>query len=225
MIILSPDVLKFVDWTKVGQGTKIMENKMQDKAPNLKLLLDERIISVIRAKSAEEAMRIVEAVKRGGINTIEIAMTVPGAIGVMEKVAEKFGSDILLGAGTVLDAETARLSILAGAKFIVGPCLNTELIKICRRYSKFVIPGAMTPTEILKAWELGADIVKVFPAGNLGGPKYIKAIKAPLPQILLNSTGGVNLDNAADFIRSGASVISVGSALVDKKAIEGKSLK
>jgi 2-dehydro-3-deoxyphosphogluconate aldolase/(4S)-4-hydroxy-2-oxoglutarate aldolase len=186
-------------------------------------LLDERIIPVVRAKSAEEAMRIVEVVKEGGINTVEITMTVPGAIEVMEKVAKKFGNDILLGAGTVLDAETARMSILAGAKFIVGPCLNVELIDICRRYSKVVIPGAMTPTEILKAWEMGADIVKVFPAGNLGGPKYIKAIKAPLPQILLNPTGGVNLENASEFIKTGASIISVGSALVDKKAVaEGK---
>jgi len=195
---------------------------MQDKASYLKLLLDERIIPVVRAKSAEEAMRIVEAVKEGGINTMEITMTVPGAIEVMEKVAKKFGDDVLLGAGTVLDNETARMSILAGAKFIVGPCLNIELIKICRRYSKVVIPGAMTPTEILKAWEMGADIVKVFPAGNLGGPSYIKAVKAPLPQVLLNPTGGVNLSNAGDFIKAGASVISAGSALVDKKAIEEK---
>ena len=198
---------------------------MQDKASYLKLLLDERIIPVVRAKSAEEAMRIVEAVKEGGINTMEITMTVPGAIEVMEKVAKKFGDDVLLGAGTVLDGETARMSILAGAKFIVGPCLNVELIKICRRYSKVVIPGAMTPTEILKAWEMGADIVKVFPAGNLGGPSYIKAVKAPLPQVLLNPTGGVNLGNAGDFIKAGASVISVGSALVDKKAVEEGKFK
>jgi len=198
---------------------------MQDKALDLKLLLDERIIPVVRANSAKEAMRIVEAVKEGGINTMEITMTVPGAIGVMEEVAKKFGSDILLGAGTVLDAETARMCILAGAEFIVGPCLNTELIKVCKRYSKVVISGAMTPTEILKTWEMGADIVKVFPAGNLGGPSYIKAIKAPLPQVLLNPTGGVNLGNAADFIRAGASVISVGGALIDKKAIREKKFE
>lgn len=198
---------------------------MQDKALDLKLLLDERIIPVVRANSAKEAMSIVEAVKEGGINTMEITMTVPGAIGVMEEVAKKFGSDVLLGAGTVLDAETARISILAGAKFIVGPCFNTELIKVCKRYSKVVISGAMTPTEILKTWEMGADIVKVFPAGNLGGPSYIKAIKAPLPQVLLNPTGGVNLGNAADFIRAGASVISVGGALIDKKAIREKKFE
>jgi 2-dehydro-3-deoxyphosphogluconate aldolase/(4S)-4-hydroxy-2-oxoglutarate aldolase len=152
-------------------------------------------------------------------------MTVPGALKVMEEVAGKFGDDILLGAGTVLDAATARLSILSGAEFVVGPCLDTDLIKLCQRYSKIVIPGAMTPTEILSAWQAGADIVKVFPCGNLGGPSYIRAIKAPLPQVLLNPTGGVNLNTAADFIRAGASVISAGSALVDKKAIKEKNFQ
>jgi len=196
---------------------------MQDKASNIKLLIDGGVVPVVRAKSTNDAMKIVYAIKEGGINTVEITMTIPGAIGVMEEVAKKFGDEVLLGAGTVLDAETARTSILAGAEFVVSPCLNEDLIRICKRYAKMVIPGAMTPTEILKAWEMGADIVKVFPAGNLGGPKYIKAIKAPLPQILLNPTGGVNLENAAEFIRAGASIISVGSALVDKKAVaEGK---
>ncbi len=192
---------------------------MRDKSSNLKMLLDIGLVPVVRASSADDAMRIVDAIREGGVNTIEITMTVPNAIGVMEEVAKKFGDEVLLGAGTVLDAETARASILAGAEFVVGPCLNEELIRICKRYAKIVIPGAMTPTEILRAWERGADIVKVFPAGNLGGPKYIRAIKAPLPQILLNPTGGVNLENAGEFIKAGASVISVGSALVDKKAV------
>jgi len=183
------------------------------------MLLDIGLVPVVRASSADDAMRIVDAIREGGVNTIEITMTVPNAIGVMEEVAKKFGDEVLLGAGTVLDAETARASILAGAEFVVGPCLDEELIRICKRYAKIVIPGAMTPTEILRAWERGADIVKVFPAGNLGGPKYIRAIKAPLPQILLNPTGGVNLENAGEFIKAGASVISVGSALVDKKAV------
>jgi len=192
---------------------------MWDKDFNLKMLIDIGLVPVVRASSADDAMRIVDAIREGGVNTIEITMTVPNAIGVMEEVAKKFGDEVLLGAGTVLDAETARASILAGAEFVVGPCLNEELIRICKRYAKIVIPGAMTPTEILRAWERGADIVKVFPAGNLGGPKYIRAIKAPLPQILLNPTGGVNLENAGEFIKAGASVISVGSALVDKKAV------
>lgn len=196
---------------------------MGDKSFNLKMLIEGGVVPVVRAYSSDDAMKIVEAIKEGGINTIEITMTVPNALGVMEAVAKKFKGDVLLGAGTVLDAETARASILAGAEFVVSPCLNEDLIRICKRYAKIVIPGAMTPTEILRAWEMGADIVKVFPAGNLGGPEYIKAIKAPLPQILLNPTGGVNLENAGDFIKAGASVISVGSSLVDKKAVsEGR---
>jgi len=196
---------------------------MGDKTFNLKMLIEGGVVPVIRASSSDDAMKIVDSIKEGGINTIEITMTVPNALGVMEAVAKKFKGDVLLGAGTVLDAETARASILAGAEFVVSPCLNEDLIRICKRYAKIVIPGAMTPTEILRAWEMGADIVKVFPAGNLGGPEYIRAIKAPLPQILLNPTGGVNLENAGDFIKAGASVISVGSALVDKKAVsEGR---
>jgi len=198
---------------------------MRGKDDKMRFLLEGGVIPVIRAKSEEEAIKIGEAVERGGIKVLEITMTVPNALEVLRKVAEKFSNDILLGAGTVLDGETARAAILAGAQFIVGPCLNIELIKVCKRYSKIVIPGAMTPTEILYAWEVGADIVKVFPAGNLGGPSYIKAIKAPLPHILLNPTGGVNLNNAGEFIRAGASIISVGSALVDKKAVAEKNFK
>jgi len=196
---------------------------MRDKASNLKILLDGGVVPVVRASSADDAMRIVDAIRQGGINTIEITMTVPDAIKVMEDVASKFGNEVLLGAGTVLDAETARMSILAGAQFVVSPCLNEALIRMCKRYSRIVIPGAMTPTEILKAWEMGADIVKVFPAGNLGGPGYIRAIKAPLPQVLLSPTGGVNLENAGEFIKAGSSIISVGNALVDRKAVaQGK---
>jgi len=196
---------------------------MSSKEKNLERLLACGIIPVIRAKSAKEALKVVEAVREGGIDIIEITMTVPNAIGVIETIAEESGGGVLLGAGTVLDAETARASILAGAEFIVAPCFNEGLVKVCKRYSKIVIPGAMTPTEIVRAWEQGADLVKIFPAQQLGGPDYIKAIKAPLPQVLLNPTGGVDLNNAADYIRSGASVISVGSALIDKQALaEGK---
>ncbi|TET10673.1 bifunctional 4-hydroxy-2-oxoglutarate aldolase/2-dehydro-3-deoxy-phosphogluconate aldolase [Candidatus Aerophobetes bacterium] len=196
---------------------------MRDKTYNLKMLLDGGIIPVVRASSSEEALKIVDAIREGGIEVIEITMTVPDAIGVMKAVAKKLGDEVLLGAGTVLDAETARISILTGAEFVVGPSLNEDLIRMCKRYAKIVIPGAMTPTEILRAWEMGADVVKVFPADQLGGPGYIRAIKAPLPQVLLNPTGGVNLENAGEFIKAGASIISVGSALVDKKAVsEGK---
>lgn len=198
---------------------------MRDKTFNFKMLIEGGVVPVVRASSADDAMKIVYAIKEGGINIIEVTMTVPNAIGVMEAVAKKFDGDVLLGAGTVLDAETARISILAGAEFVVSPCLNEDLIKICRRYAKIAIPGAMTPTEILEAWEMGADIVKIFPVGNLGGSEYIKAIKAPLPQILLNVTGGISLKNAAEFIKAGASIISVGSALVDKKAVYEKKFE
>ncbi|KKL54099.1 hypothetical protein LCGC14_2268780, partial [marine sediment metagenome] len=145
---------------------------MSQKSEKLGIMLEGGVIPVIRAKSADEALKVVEAIRKGGINTIEITMTVPGAIGVMERLAREAGDEILLGAGSVLDPETARASILAGAEFIVGPCLNLELVRLCKRYSKIIIPGAMTPTEILSAWEMGADIVKVFPAGQLGGPSY-----------------------------------------------------
>ncbi|TES86808.1 bifunctional 4-hydroxy-2-oxoglutarate aldolase/2-dehydro-3-deoxy-phosphogluconate aldolase, partial [Candidatus Aerophobetes bacterium] len=164
---------------------------MGSKDKNLEHLVACGVIPVVRAKSSEEALRIVEAVRKGGIDIIEITMTVPNAIGVIQTIAKESGQGILLGAGTVLDAETARACILAGAEFIVGPCFDEQLIKVCKRYSKMVIPGAVTPTEIVRAWEEGADLVKIFPAQQLGGPDYIKAIKAPLPQILFNPTGGI----------------------------------
>lgn len=196
---------------------------MGSKDKNLEHLVACGVIPVVRAKSSEEALRIVEAVREGGIDIIEITMTVPNAIGVIQTIAKESGQEVLLGAGTVLDAETARACILAGAEFIVGPCFDEQLIKVCKRYSKMVIPGAVTPTEIVRAWEEGADLVKIFPAQQLGGPDYIKAIKAPLPQILFNPTGGIDITNAADYIRAGASVVSVGSALIDKQALaEGK---
>jgi len=196
---------------------------MGSKDKNLEHLVACGVIPVVRAKSSEEALRVVEAVREGGIDIIEITMTVPNAIGVIQTIAKESGQGVLLGAGTVLDAETARACILAGAEFIVGPCFDEQLIKACKRYSKIVIPGAVTPTEIVRAWEEGADLVKIFPAQQLGGPDYIKAIKAPLPQILFNPTGGIDITNAADYIRAGASVVSVGSALIDKQALaEGK---
>jgi 2-dehydro-3-deoxyphosphogluconate aldolase / (4S)-4-hydroxy-2-oxoglutarate aldolase len=177
------------------------------------------IVPVVRASSSTEALKAVEAIKAGGIPILEITMTVPGAIGVIEELAGRFGDDVLVGAGTVLDAETARACILAGAEFIVSPALNVETIRICRRYGKVVIPGALTPTEVLSAWQAGADFVKVFPCDSLGGAKYVKSLKAPLPQIQIVPTGGVTLQTAADFIRAGASALGVGTDLVDLKAI------
>jgi 2-dehydro-3-deoxyphosphogluconate aldolase/(4S)-4-hydroxy-2-oxoglutarate aldolase len=154
---------------------------------------------------------------------LEITMTVPGAVGVIEAVAKRYG-DALVGAGTVLDAETARACIRSGAQFVVSPSLNLETIECCRSLGVAVMPGALTPTEVVTAWTAGADFVKVFPAGAVGGPSYLKALKAPLPQIELVPTGGVSLKTAADFIRAGASALGVGADLVDIGAIrEGQA--
>jgi 2-dehydro-3-deoxyphosphogluconate aldolase / (4S)-4-hydroxy-2-oxoglutarate aldolase len=177
------------------------------------------VIPVVRAASADEAMRAIEAIKAGGLSVIEITMTVPGAVRVIEEVAARYGADVLVGAGTVLDAETTRACMLAGAQFIVSPALNLDTIAMCRRYSIAVIPGALTPTEVLQAWTAGADMVKVFPCDSLGGARYIKSLKAPLPQVEVVPTGGVSLTTAADFIKAGASALGVGSDLVDVKAL------
>lgn len=181
------------------------------------------IIPVVRAVSADEAMRAVDAIKAGGVSVLEITMTVPGAVRVIEEVAARYGSEALVGAGTVLDAETARACILSGAQFVVSPSLDLGTINCCRKYSVPVIPGALTPTEVVQAWAAGADFVKVFPAGAMGGANYIKALKAPFPQIELVPTGGVSLKTAADFIKAGASALGVGADLVDLKALrEGR---
>jgi 2-dehydro-3-deoxyphosphogluconate aldolase/(4S)-4-hydroxy-2-oxoglutarate aldolase len=177
------------------------------------------LIPVVRAGSADEAMRAIDAIKKGGVSILEITMTVPGALNVIEKVVARYGSEAVVGAGTVLDAETARACILNGAQFVVSPSLDVETIACCRRYGVAVLPGALTPTEVVHAWTCGADFVKVFPAGALGGVSYIKALKAPLPQVELVPTGGVSLATAGDFIKAGASALGVGVDLVDVKAI------
>jgi len=177
------------------------------------------VIPVVRAESADIALRAIDAIRAGGISVLEITMTVPGAIRIIEEVAQKLGSKAIVGAGTVLDEVTARQCILAGAQFIVSPALNLHTISCCHRYGIVVIPGAMTPTEVVTASSAGADWVKVFPAGALGGPSYIKALKAPLPHIQLVPTGGVSLKTAADFILAGAIALGVGTDLVDTKAL------
>jgi 2-dehydro-3-deoxyphosphogluconate aldolase / (4S)-4-hydroxy-2-oxoglutarate aldolase len=177
------------------------------------------LMPVVRAQSADEAMRVVDAIREGGVTVLEITMTVPGALGVMEEVTRRFGADVVLGAGTVLDGETARACILAGAQFVVSPALNLATIEVCRRYSIAVIPGALTPTEVVSAWTAGADVVKVFPCGALGGASYIKSLKAPLPHIEMIPTGGVSVKTAADFIKAGSLALGVGADLVDTKAI------
>jgi len=177
------------------------------------------LVPVVRAQSAEEAIQAIDAIRAGGIDVLEVTMTVPDAVPLIAQVAKRFGKDAVIGAGTVLDAETARAVILAGAQFVVTPTLRTETIACCRRYGVPVFPGALTPTEVLTAWEAGADMVKVFPCSALGGASYIKALKAPLPQVDLVPTGGVNLETAADFIKAGATALGVGADLVDLKAL------
>jgi 2-dehydro-3-deoxyphosphogluconate aldolase/(4S)-4-hydroxy-2-oxoglutarate aldolase len=190
-----------------------------DKSNVLQRIRDTGLIPVVRAESADQAMRAVEAIKTGGVDVLEVTMTVPGAIGVIEQLAKAYGGEALIGAGTVLDPETARACIQAGAQFIVTPALNEETIAFCRDNDIAVFPGALTPTEVVRAWNAGADAVKVFPAGAVGGASYLKALKAPLPQIELVPTGGVNLKTAADFIRAGAMALGVGADLVDMKAL------
>ena len=182
------------------------------------------MIPVVRATSADEAMRAIDAIREGGIAVLEITMTVPGAVGVIEEVTKRFGDDALVGAGTVLDPETAKACISSGAQFVVSPALNPDTIAYCREQEVAIMPGALTPTEVVQAWNAGADFVKVFPAGAVGGPSYLKSLKAPLPQIELVPTGGVNLKTAADFIKAGAAALGVGADLVDIKAIrEGQA--
>ena len=186
--------------------------------PQLQRVLDSGIVAVIRAEKADALVQVAETLADNGIDVMEITFTVPGAVRVLEQVADKLGDRILLGAGTVLDSETARTALLAGAQFIVSPGTDTRVIELCRRYDKVVMPGALTPTEVLTAWQAGADIVKVFPS-DLTGPSYLKALHGPLPQVRLMPTGGVNLETAADFLRAGACALGIGGSLVEKTAV------
>ncbi len=179
------------------------------------------VLPVIRANTQQEARQVVDAVKLGGITTIEVTMTVPNAISLIENLAKDYGDELLIGAGTVLTEEIAAQCIKAGAKFIISPALNLKTIEFCNKEEIAVMPGALTPTEILTAWNAGADFVKVFPASAVGGASYLKAVKAPLPQIRLIPTGGVSLDTA-DFIKAGAEAVGVGGELVDLRAIREK---
>jgi 2-dehydro-3-deoxyphosphogluconate aldolase / (4S)-4-hydroxy-2-oxoglutarate aldolase len=190
-----------------------------DRTQIIKQIEETGLVPVVRAASADEAMRVIDAIKEGGVSVLEITMTVPGAVKVIEEVVAKYGSEATVGAGTVLDPETARVCILAGAQFIVSPALNLDTIALCRRYSVPVMPGALTPTEVVTAWTAGADFVKVFPCGSVGGASYIKNLKGPLPHIKFIPTGGVSLKTAADFIKAGSSALGVGTDLVDVKAI------
>lgn len=187
----------------------------------LSKIKSEKVIALIRADSPDGLLDCAKALAAGGLTSIELTMTTPGAIRMVEKAAVEM-PDFLLGLGTVLDAETARAGILAGAKFVVTPAFRADVIAVCKRYSVPVFSGALTPTEILATWEAGADAVKVFPA-EFFGPSYIKAVKAPLPQIEMVPTGGVNETNVGDFLKAGAFAVAAGSSLVEAKALKEKN--
>jgi len=178
------------------------------------------IVPVVRASSPREACIAAEAVCKGGIPIVEITMTVPGAIEVIRELAKSCGAEVLIGAGTVLNSDQARRCLDAGAQFLVSPGFNRATVELAVRESKLIMAGALTPTEIIEAWTAGSDLVKVFPCGQLGGAKYIKALKGPLPQIPLVPTGGVNLSTAAEFIEAGAAALGIGGELVQAEALK-----
>jgi 2-dehydro-3-deoxyphosphogluconate aldolase/(4S)-4-hydroxy-2-oxoglutarate aldolase len=194
-----------------------------NKSQKLDLIRHTGVIAVMRAKSSEQLIAAADAIKAGGVCVIEVTMTTPGALDVIQEATRRYGQDVLFGAGTVLDAETARAAILAGAGFIVAPTLDLGTIALCHRYSVPVIPGCYTPTELLAAWQAGADMLKLFPA-SVGGPELIKAILAPLPQLEIVPVGGVDLNTAGEFIRKGAAALGVGSSLVSQKLLDAGDL-
>src|SRR5262249_1057994 len=188
------------------------------KETHLRQVLDSGIVAVVRSPDSQQLVEVACALADGGVTVAEITMTVPDTLEVLRQVRSALGDRILLGAGTILDAETARAALLAGAEFLVAPTINLDVIRLCQRYDKLVMPGAFTPTEILTAWEAGADIVKVCPA-DVVGTAFFKAVRAPLPQVKLMPTGGVDLKTAADFLKAGACCLGVGGQLVEPKAV------
>jgi 2-dehydro-3-deoxyphosphogluconate aldolase/(4S)-4-hydroxy-2-oxoglutarate aldolase len=188
------------------------------KESQLRQILDCGIVAVVRSPDSQQLVEACRALADGGVTVVEITMTVPSALDVLRQVRQALGDRLLLGAGTILDPETARAALLAGAEYVVAPTVNLDVIRLCQRYDKLVMPGAFTPTEILTAWEAGADIVKVFPA-DVVGPAFFKALRGPLPQVRLMPTGGVDLKTAADFLKAGACCLGVGGQLVEPKAV------
>jgi 2-dehydro-3-deoxyphosphogluconate aldolase/(4S)-4-hydroxy-2-oxoglutarate aldolase len=187
----------------------------------LKQVLDCGIVAIVRSADPGPLVEVVKALADGGVTVTEVTLTVPNALDVIREAKRQVGDRVLLGAGTVLDAETARAALLAGAEFIVSPNTNPDVIQLCRRYDKLVMPGAFTPTEVVTAWEAGADIVKVFPA-DVVGPTYFKALRGPLPQVKLMPTGGVDLTTATDFLKAGAVCLGIGTQLVEPKALAAR---
>lgn len=190
------------------------------KQEGYNLIKESGIISVMRSMEMNKVVKVAEALINGGIKVLEVTMDNDFAIDMLKKLNKEIkNEDIFIGAGTVLDVEAARYAILSGADFIFAPTLNKDVIKLCNRYNIIVIPGVLTPTEMLKAWELGADMVKLFPANSLG-PKYLKSIKGPLPQLDILPTGGINLDNISEYFEAGAVAVGVGSSIIDNKSIK-----
>lgn len=190
-----------------------------DKTAKLQLIHETGVIAIMRAQSSAQLIAAADAIRAGGVRVIEVTMTTPGALSVIEEASARYGEELIFGAGSVLDAETARAAILSGADFVVSPTLDPAAIQLCNRYSVPVMPGCFTPTEILSAWQAGADMVKLFPA-SVGGPALVKAILAPLPQVAIVPVGGVDLDTAAAFISSGAAALGVGSSLVNQRLLD-----
>ena len=195
-----------------------------DKTAKLNLIRETGVIAIMRAQSSAQLIAAADAIWAGGVRAIEVTMTTPGALSVIEEATVRYGEKVIFGAGSVLDAETARAAILAGADFVVAPTLDPATIELCSRYSVPVMPGCYTPTEMITAWQAGADMVKLFPA-SVGGPALIKAILAPLPQIEIVPVGGVDLDTAAEFIASGAAALGVGSSLVNQKLLDAGDME
>src|SRR5262249_28412929 len=188
------------------------------KEDQLRRVLDCGIVAVVRSPDSRQLVEVARSLADGGVSVVEITMSVPNALDVVRQVRDALGDRVLLGAGTVLDPETARAALLAGAEYLIAPTVNLDVIRLCQRYNKLVMPGAFSPTAILRAWEAGGDVVRVFPAGVVG-PAFFKALRGPLPQIRLMPTGGVDLTTAADFLRAGACCLGVGSQLVEPRAV------
>ncbi|MGB8474894.1 MAG: bifunctional 4-hydroxy-2-oxoglutarate aldolase/2-dehydro-3-deoxy-phosphogluconate aldolase [Candidatus Acidiferrum sp.] len=194
-----------------------------DKQKVRERIIEIGIVPVVRAASAAEACIAADAVCQGGIPIVEITMTVPGAVDVIRELVKKCGSDVLVGAGTILNAQMAQQCLEAGALFLVTPGLNLPTIDLAARESKLIMAGALTPTEVMAAWEAGADFVKIFPCGQVGGAKYIKSLRGPFPQIPFVPTGGVNLATAAEFIEAGSVALGIGGELVQAHALKSNN--
>lgn len=196
--------------------------KIMDKTAVRNRIVEIGIVPVVRATSSADAAMAAEAVAAGGIPIVEITMTVPGAIAVIGDLLRQFGDDVLVGAGTVIDAESARRCLDAGAQFLVSPGFDAATVTVATESATVIMAGALTPTEVITAWKTGADFVKVFPCANVGGARYIKALRGPLPKIPLVPTGGVNLETAADFLRAGATALGVGGELILADALQAQ---